>query len=207
MTGADILIACLQAQKVDSLTGMPGNQNIHLYDAVLRADNLRHILIRHEQGATLIANGYARASGRVGVALTVPGPGATNASTGLVDAHTDCVPVLLITGGTEVALDGRDRSKCFHGLDQETFFKPITRFYARPKSIEEIPAAVTGAFKTLRAARPGPAVIELPTDIAATQGTAEIPPYVEKECLNPNTTEIERVAQSLQKSQRPVILA
>ena len=207
MTGADILIACLQAQGVDTLAGMPGNQNIHIYDAVLRADNLRHILIRHEQGATLIANGYARASGRVGVALTVPGPGATNASTGLVDAHTDCVPVLLITGGTEVAFDGRDRSKCFHGLDQETFFKPITRFFARPKSIEEIPDAVTGAFKALRAPRPGPAVIELPTDVAAAEGTAKIPPYVEGNCSEPNTTEIERIAQALQTSKRPVILA
>jgi acetolactate synthase-1/2/3 large subunit len=207
MTGADILIACLQAQGVDTLTGMPGNQNIHIYDAVLRADNLRHILIRHEQGATLIANGYARASGRVGVALTVPGPGATNASTGLVDAHTDCVPVLLVTGGTEVAFDGRDRSKCFHGLDQETFFKPITRFFARPKSIGEIPAAVIGAFKALRAPRPGPVVIELPTDIAAAEGTAEIPPYIKGDCPEPNTAEIERVAQALQTSQRPVILA
>ena len=73
MTGADILIQSLKAQGVDTLTGMPGNQNIHLYDAVLRAGGIRHLLIRHEQGATLIANGYARASGRVGVALTVPG--------------------------------------------------------------------------------------------------------------------------------------
>ena len=207
MTGADILIQSIQAQGVDLLTGMPGNQNVHLYDAVLRANGLRHLLIRHEQGATLIANGYARASGRVGVALTVPGPGSTNASTGLVDAYTDNVPVLLITGGTEVEFDGRDRSKCFHGLDQETFFKPITRFFARPKSIAEIPDAVVGAFKALRAPRPGPAVIELPTDIAATEGIAEIPKKVEGDRLSPNTPEIERLAEKLREAKRPVILA
>ena len=117
MTGAQILFECLKAQGVDCIVGMPGNQNIHLYDALLQTDGIDHFLIRNEQGATLMANGYARASGRVGVAFTVPGPGATNASTGIVDAHTDCVPVLLITGGTEVAFNGRVRSKCFHGLD------------------------------------------------------------------------------------------
>lgn len=207
MTGADVLIQSLKVQGIDTLTGMPGNQNIHLYDAVLRAGEIRHLLIRHEQGATLIANGYARASGRVGVALTVPGPGSTNASTGLVDAHTDCVPVLLITGGTEVAFDGRDRAKCFHGLDQEAFFAPITRFFARPKSIAEIPDAVVGAFRALRGPRPGPAVIELPTDIAAAEGTADIPPRVEGERPCPNNADIAQVARALRTAKRPVMLA
>ena len=207
MTGADVLIQSLKVQGIDTLTGMPGNQNIHLYDAVLRAGGIRHLLIRHEQGATLIANGYARASGRVGAALTVPGPGSTNASTGLVDAHTDCVPVLLITGGTEVAFDVRDRAKCFHGLDQESFFRPITRFFARPKSIAEIPDAVVGAFRALRGPRPGPAVIELPTDIAAAEGTADIPPLVKGERPCPHRTDIAQVARALRSTNRPVILA
>ena len=165
------------------------------------------MLIRHEQGATLIANGYARASGRVGVALTVPGPGSTNASTGLVDAHTDCVPVLLITGGTEVAFDGRDRAKCFHGLDQETFFKSITHFFARPRSVGEIPDAVVGAFKALRASRPGPAVIEIPTDVAAEEGMAEIPPLIEGDRLCPDGADIDRVAEVLRAAKCPAILA
>ena len=207
MTGADVLIQSLKVQGIDTLTGMPGNQNIHLYDAVLRAGGIRHLLIRHEQGATLIANGYARASGRVGAALTVPGPGSTNASTGLVDAHTDCVPVLLITGGTEVAFDARDRAKCFHGLDQESFFQPITRFFARPRSIAEIPDAVVGAFRALRGPRPGPAVIELPTDIAATEGTADIPPLVKGERPDPHSADIAQVARALRSANRPVILA
>ena len=206
MTGAQILIECLKAQGVDCIVGMPGNQNIHLYDALLQADGIDHFLIRNEQGATLMANGYARASGRVGVAFTVPGPGATNASTGIVDAHTDCVPVLLITGGTEVAFNGRARSKCFHGLDQSAFFGPITKFFARPESLQEIPDVVTAAFKALRALRPGPAVLELPTDIAAQSGEVEIPSRVEHQTAA-TAGNLALAVEALLRMSRPVILA
>ena len=141
-----------------------------------------------------------------GVALTVPGPGATNASTGIVDAHTDCVPVLLITGGTEVAFNGRDRSKCFHGLDQAAFFAPITRFFARPERIADIPEAVTGAFAALRAPRPGPAVIELPMDVAAAEGEADVPAYVDGDRPAPDPADIRRVAEKIARMERPAIL-
>ena len=206
MTGADVLIRSLKAQNVRCIAGMPGNQNIDIYDALLRAGGIDHYLIRNEQGATLLANGYARASGEVGVALTVPGPGATNASTGIVDAHTDCVPVLLITGGTEVAFNGRDRSKCFHGLDQAAFFAPITRFFARPERVEDIPEAVTGAFAALRAPRPGPAVIELPMDVAAAQGEADVPAYVNGDRPAPDPEDVQRVAEIISRMGRPAIL-
>lgn len=206
MTGADVLIRSLKAQNVRCIVGMPGNQNIDIYDALLRAGGIDHYLIRNEQGATLLANGYARASGDVGVALTVPGPGATNASTGIVDAHTDCVPVLLITGGTEVAFNGRDRSKCFHGLDQAAFFAPITRFFARPERIADIPEAVTGAFAALRAPRPGPAVIELPMDVAAAAGEADVPAYVNGDRPAPDPADIRRVAEVIARMERPAIL-
>ena len=206
MTGADILIQSLKAQNIRCIVGMPGNQNIDIYDALLRAGGIDHYLIRNEQGATLIANGYARASGEVGVALTVPGPGAANASTGIVDAHTDCVPVLLITGGTEVAFNGRDRSKCFHGLDQAAFFAPITRFFARPERLEDIPEAVVGAFAALRAPRPGPAVIELPMDVAAAEGEADVPAYVDGYRHAPDPADLRRVAEVIARMERPAIL-
>jgi acetolactate synthase-1/2/3 large subunit len=205
MTGGEILVACLEAQGVTTIVGMPGNQNIWIYDALLRS-KIQHYLIRNEQGATLIANGYARATGEVGVALTVPGPGATNASTGIVDAYTDSVPVLLITGGTEVSLDGRDRSKCFHGLHQEAFFRPITRAFERPASVEEIPSAVESVFKSLRAPRPGPAVIELPVDIAALTGDVQIPPRVDTQIASIDPSEIDRVAEKIESYERPVLL-
>ena len=207
MTGGELLIESLKAQGIRCIVGMPGNQNIHLYDPLLRVGGIDHYLIRNEQSATLVANGYARASGQVGCTLTVPGPGSTNASTGLGDALTDSVPVLLLTGGTEVAYDDRDRSKCFHGLDQPAFFASIARFFARPSSIEEIPAAVTGAFKALRAPRPGPAVIELPADVAAAEGRADIPAYVETERPAPDEDALAAAAQLLRTCKRPILLA
>jgi thiamine pyrophosphate-dependent acetolactate synthase large subunit-like protein len=128
MTGADVLFTCLKAQGVRAVFGMPGTQNIAVYDAFHRAGKgLPHYLVRHEQSATMFANGYARASGEVAAALTVPGPGASNAATGLLDALTDCVPVLLVVGGYEKQFARRERTKMFHGLDQKTFFKPISK--------------------------------------------------------------------------------
>ena len=205
MTGGEILVKCLEAQGVTTIVGMPGNQNIWIYDALIQSP-IQHYLIRNEQGATLIANGYARASGDVGVALTVPGPGSTNASTGIVDAHTDSVPTLLITGGTEVAYDGRDRSKCFHGLDQGAFFKPITRAFERPASVEEIPGAIERVFSALRAPRPGPAVLELPVDVAAQEGTVSIPDHVQVSVSPPSGDDIVRVGDAVRTFERPVIL-
>ena len=205
MTGGEILVSCLEAQGVTTIVGMPGNQNIWIYDALLRS-GIEHYLIRNEQGATLIANGYARATGDVGVALTVPGPGATNASTGIVDAHTDSVAVLLITGGTEVAYDGRDRSKCFHGLDQEAFFAPITRAFERPTTVEGIPDAVESVFSALRSSRPGPAVLELPVDIAAASADVTIPKRVATRDEDPDADEIARISEAIRAYSRPAIL-
>jgi thiamine pyrophosphate-dependent acetolactate synthase large subunit-like protein len=205
MTGGEILVKCLEAQGVSTIVGMPGNQNIWIYDALINTD-IRHCLIRNEQGATLIANGYARASGDVGVALTVPGPGSTNASTGIVDAHTDSVPVLLITGGTEVAYDGRDRSKCFHGLDQRAFFEPITRAFERPQTVQAIPGAVERVFTALRSPRPGPAVLELPVDTAAQTGDVDIPGRVTVDQTDPSPADISAVANTITSYKKPVIL-
>ena len=206
MHGADILVECLKAQGVRALFGMPGTQNIHLYDALLRRGGIDHYLIRNEQGATLMANGYARATGEVGVALTVPGPGSTNAATGLGDALTDCVPVLLVTGGTEVAHDGRDRSKVFHSLDQAPFFAPISRFYARPERPEEIPAAIAGAFAALRAPRPGPAVIEIPSDVAQMEADVAIFDRIIGARPEPDPAEIAAIADLMTTWQRPALL-
>ena len=172
MTGADLLIECLRAQGVSTLFGMPGTQNLALYDALYRAHaEIRHVLVRNEQAATMMASGWARATGQVGVALTVPGPGASNASTGIADAYTDCQPILLITGGVDRPLHQRDRAKMFHGLDQETFFRPITRYYGCPQSADDIPKMVEEAFAAIWVGRPGPAVLEIPPDLA----TAECP--------------------------------
>lgn len=210
LTGGDVLLRCLRAQGVRAVFGMPGTQNIALYDAFHRSgDGIAHFLIRHEQGATLCANGFARASGEVAVALTVPGPGATNASTGILDAYTDCVPVLLVVGGYDRAIAHRDRAKMFHGLNQADLFRPITRYFGRPESANDIPRVVEEAFRAMFAGRPGPAVIEIPPDVAAetTEDFAAPPPFVPRVTGTPADPQaIRTAANQIRMMRRPVLI-
>jgi acetolactate synthase-1/2/3 large subunit len=210
MTGGDILLECLKAQGVRAIFGMPGTQNLALYDAFhRRGQGIQHYLIRNEQAATLLAGGFARATGEVGVAMTVPGPGASNASTGIGDAFTDCQPVLLITGGFERFMHHRDRSKLFHGLDQASFFRPIVRHYACPQSAAQIPQAVRAVFGAIWSGRPGPVVLEIPPDVAAEDGgEPSIPQRVVPRFDNlPNAAAVQRAASLLRDCGRPAILA
>ena len=209
MTGADLLVQCLKAQGVNTIFGMPGTQNLAVYDALYRAsEQVRHILVRNEQAATMMASGWARATGTAGVALTVPGPGASNASTGVADAYTDCQPVLLLTGGVDRPMHRRDRSKMFHGLDQEAFFRPITRYYGCPQSESEIPEMVHDAFSAMWAGRPGPAVLEIPPDLAAELCESLIVPPAVRVDLNrsPKSEEIAAAARLIRTRDKPVIL-
>ncbi len=210
MTGGEILLECLKAKGVRAIFGMPGTQNLAIYDAMHRAGaGIAHYLVRNEQSATMMAGGFARATGEIGVALTVPGPGASNASTGIGDAFTDCQPVLLITGGFERFMDGRDRSKLFHGLDQASFFRPIVRYFGCPQSAAEIPEIVQAAFTAIWSGRPGPAVLEIPPDVAAEDGgqpmiPARVVPRVDQ---LPDRAAVAHAASLLSSCQRPAILA
>ncbi len=209
MTGAEILLECLKAQGVRAVFGMPGTQNLAIYDAFHRAGSgVDHYLVRNEQAATMMAGGFARASGEVGVALTVPGPGASNAATGIGDAFTDCQPVLLVTGGVERFMQHRDRSKMFHGLDQQSFFRPIVRYYGCPQSAAQVPHIVRAAFSAIWAGRPGPAVIEIPPDVAAEDGGRpcipdRIAPRFDRA---PHAAEVRRAAALLRAATRPAII-
>jgi acetolactate synthase-1/2/3 large subunit len=210
MTGGEILLECLKAQGVRAIFGMPGTQNLALYDAFHRVGSgIQHLLVRNEQAATLMAGAFAQASGEVGVALTVPGPGASNAATGVAEALNECRPVLLVSGGFERSIQHRDRSKLFHGLDQQSFFRPIVRYYGCPQSAAQIPQAVRAAFGAMLLGRPGPAVLEIPPDVAAEEGgSPEIPPrIVPRFDRAPQPAEIEHAARLLRQSSRPVILA
>ena len=211
MRGGDLLVECLKAQGVRCLFGMPGTQNLQIYDSLLRrgAGAIDHYLVRHEYGATVMADGYARASGDVGVALTVPGPGASNASTGLLQAYTDCVPVLLMTGQHDSRHYGRDPAKLFHGLDQMSFFEPITRYRAIARTAADIPRVVEEAFRVLRAPRPGPAMLEFPQDaITGPAGGAAVPARVRSPSAGtPDEALLGEAARRLGASSRPLILA
>ena len=210
MRGGDLLIECLKAQGVGCIFGMPGTQNIQIYDSLrrCRGDRLGHVLVRHEYSASIMADGYARATGDVGVALTVPGPGASNASTGILQACTDSVPVLLITGQHESKHYSRDPSKHFHGLDQLSFFAPITRYRASVRSVEEIPAEVEKAFAAMRSPRPGPALLEFPQDVITAEAGAAVCPRVEHRAAPaPDEARIEAAATRLRAARRPLLLA
>ena len=210
MKGGDILIECLKAQGVSAVFGMPGTQNIQIYDALLRRgkDTIDHYLVRHEYAATQMADGFARATGEVGVAITVPGPGASNASTGILEAFTDCAPVLLITGQSDSSLYSKHPSKMFHGLDQMRFFESLTKYCAIAHTVAEIPVVVKNAFKAMRNGRPGPTVLEFPMDVVTGEGEVRIPPRVERsELPPPDDANLSTAVETIRNAKMPLIFA
>jgi len=210
VNGGDILIECLKAQGVSAVFGMPGTQNVHIYDSLLRrgSGSINHFLVRHEYAATQMADGFARATGDVGVAITVPGPGASNASTGILEAFTDCVPVLLITGQSHSDSYSRHPSKMFHGLDQMRFFEPITKYCAIAHTVSEIPIVVENAFKAMRNGRPGPTVLEFPMDVTTGDGEVRIPSRVEREDLPPpDNSALSQAVDTIRNAKLPLIFA
>ncbi|RKU39118.1 hypothetical protein C6496_03400 [Candidatus Poribacteria bacterium] len=210
MKGGDILIECLKAQGVSAVFGMPGTQNIQIYDALLRRGRgvIDHYLVRHEYAATQMADGFARATGEPGVAITVPGPGASNASTGILEAFTDCAPVLLITGQSDSSLYSKHPSKMFHGLDQMHFFESITKYCAIAHTVAEIPVVVENAFKAMRNGRPGPTMLEFPMDVVTGDGDVRIPPRVERSELSPpDDTDLSTAVETIRNAKMPLIFA
>ena len=208
MKGGDILIECLKAQGVRCVFGMPGTQNIQIYDSLLRcgAGVIDHYLVRHEYAATQMADGYARATGEVGVALTVPGPGASNASTGILEAFTDCVPVLLITGQSDSRFYKKDPSKMFHGLDQMSFFGSITKYCTIAQRVEDIPTVVENAFRAMRTGRPGPAMLEFPMDVVTGASDVIIPSRVHRPMrVAPDAADVRSAAETLKASEMPIL--
>ena len=161
MNGAHWLVAALRAEGVDTLFGYPGGAIMPFYDA-LHGSPLKHVLVRHEQGAAFAANGYARASGRVGVCVATSGPGASNLVTGIADAMLDSVPMVCITGQVGTPLMGTD---AFQELDVFGMTMPIVKHNFLPRSVNDLPTVVREAFRLAREGRPGPVLIDLPKDV------------------------------------------
>ena len=210
MTGGEILIECLKAQGVRCIFGQPGTQNIAIYDALLRYGEgaIEHYLVRHEYSATIMADGFARSTGEVGVALTVPGPGASNASTGLLEAYTDCIPVLLMTGQGHTQHSHRDQGKMFHGLDQMRFFEPLTKFCGSAKTVRGIPDLIESAFYAMRTGRPGPTMLEFPMDVILGEDKVKLPAKIRRPIdKRTDETAIQRAVQQISSAKRPLILA
>src|ERR1700751_30636 len=161
LRGAEIFLQCLRAEGVDLMFGYPGGAIMPLYDA-FEGSGIRHILTRHEQGAAFAAEGHARATGKVGVAVATSGPGATNLVTGIADAKMDSVPLVCITGQVRSALIGTD---AFQETDVFGLTLSLTKWSRLVQTIDELPEAIAEGFYWARSGRPGPVVIDIPTDL------------------------------------------
>jgi acetolactate synthase-1/2/3 large subunit len=172
MTGAEMVIQALADQNVEHVFGYPGGAVLPIYDAIFSQNQVRHILVRHEQGAVHAAEGYARSTGKVGCVLVTSGPGATNAVTGLTDAFCDSIPIVCITGQVPTHLIGND---AFQECDTVGITRPCTKYNYLVKRIEDLPRVLHEAFHIASSGRPGPVVVDVPKDIQFARGTYSRP--------------------------------
>ncbi|MCX7815089.1 MAG: acetolactate synthase 3 catalytic subunit [Tepidimonas ignava] len=163
LMGADILVRCLQAEGVEYVWGYPGGAVLYIYDALYRQEGIQHILVRHEQAAVHAADGYARATGNVGVALVTSGPGVTNAVTGIATAYMDSIPMVIITGNVPTHAIGQD---AFQECDTVGITRPIVKHNFLVKDVRDLALTVKKAFHIARTGRPGPVVVDIPKDVS-----------------------------------------
>src|SRR5512140_977396 len=167
MTGAEMVLQVLADQGVDFIFGYPGGAVLPLYDELFKQDRIKHILVRHEQGAVHAAEGYARSTGKVGCVLVTSGPGASNAVTGLVDALMDSIPIVCLTGQVPTHLIGND---AFQEADTTGITRPCTKHNYLVKNVADLPRIMHEAFHVARSGRPGPVVVDLPKDVVQAKG-------------------------------------
>jgi acetolactate synthase I/II/III large subunit len=208
LSGGDMLIRALQDEGVEYVFGYPGGAALHIYDAIFRQQKVEHILVRHEQAATHMADGYARATGRTGVVLVTSGPGATNAITGIATAYMDSVPMVVISAQVPQSLIGSD---AFQETDMVGISRPVVKHSFMVKDAAEIPALIKKAFHIASTGRPGPVVIDVPKD---TTEPSELAPYVYPKAVamrsyNParkgNARQVRKALKVMLQAHRPVI--
>ena len=171
LTGSEILVQCLREQGVDTVFGYPGGCILNVYDALYKhSDEITHILTSHEQGASHAADGYARATGKVGVCMATSGPGATNLVTGIATAYMDSIPIIAITCNVAVSLLGRDS---FQEIDIAGVTMPITKHNFIVKDVNKLADTVRRAFKIAKEGRPGPVLIDITKDVTANKAEYE----------------------------------
>ncbi len=206
LTGAEVIIECLKAEGIDYVFGYPGGAVLHIYDAFYKQDDVQHILVRHEQGATHAADGYARATGKPGVVLVTSGPGATNAVTGIATAYMDSIPMIVITGQVPKHLIGND---AFQEVDSVGITRPIVKHNFLINDVNDIAETFKKAFYVATTGRPGPVVIDIPKDITAEKVAFEYPAEIEMRSYNPTVKghngQIKRAVDLIVKAERPMI--
>jgi acetolactate synthase I/II/III large subunit len=205
MTGAEMVIEALADQGVQHLFGYPGGAVLPIYDALFQQDKVRHILVRHEQGAVHAAEGYARSTGKVGAVLVTSGPGATNAVTGLTDALCDSIPIVVITGQVPTHLIGND---AFQECDTVGITRPCTKHNYLVKNIDDLPRVLHEAFHIAASGRPGPVVVDIPKDIQFAKGSYsrpnEFPHRGYKPKLDGDPNRIRQAVELMARAKRPL---
>lgn len=208
LTGAEIVVRCLQEEKVEYVFGYPGGAVLFLYDELFKQDKIRHVLVRHEQAAVHAADGYARTTHDVGVALVTSGPGATNAVTGIATANMDSVPLVVISGQVPTGAIGLD---AFQEVDMVGITRPCVKHNFLVKDVRDIAATIKKAFYIARTGRPGPVVVDIPKDVTAQRCEYEYPKSIHMRSYNPvtkgHTGQIRKAVQLLLEAQRPMIYA
>ncbi len=207
LTGAEILLESLKEEGVDTIFGYPGGAVVDIYDRLVKTD-IRHILVRHEQGAVHAADGYARASGRVGVCLVTSGPGATNTVTGIATAYMDSIPVVVLTGQVPRGLIGND---AFQEVDIVGITRPCTKHNYLVSDIDDLTRIIKEAFYLARSGRPGPVLIDLPKDVMSMKAPyrpgKKIKLRTYQPTYRPNLRQLDKVVRLVKEAKRPLILA
>ncbi|MEO8342229.1 MAG: biosynthetic-type acetolactate synthase large subunit, partial [Gallionella sp.] len=206
LTGAEITIRCLQEEGVEYIFGYPGGAVLHIYDALFNQDKVRHILVRHEQAALHAADGYARSSDKVGVALVTSGPGLTNAVTGIATAYMDSIPLVVISGQVPSYAIGED---AFQEVDSVGITRPCVKHNFLIKDVKDIASTIKKAFYLAQSGRPGPVLVDIPKDISNQKTEFVYPDNVSIRSYHPagkgDDAQIQRAVQMLLEAKRPMV--
>ena len=206
MIGAEMLVQALHKEGVEYVWGYPGGSVLFIYDEIFKQDKFEHILVRHEQAAVHAADGYARATGKVGVALVTSGPGVTNAVTGIATAYTDSIPMVIISGNVPTYAIGED---AFQEADTVGITRPVVKHNFLVKDVKDLPMVLKKAFHIAQTGRPGPVLIDIPKDVSAAKGLFDYPETLEMRSYNPvvkgHSGQIRKAISLLQEAQRPYI--
>ena len=208
LTGAEITIRCLHEEGVQFVFGYPGGAVLNIYDEIFKQNKFKHVLVRHEQGAVHAADGYARSTGKVGVALVTSGPGATNAVTGIATAYMDSIPMVIISGQVPVPAIGLD---AFQEVDTVGITRPCVKHNFLVKDITQLAETIKKAFYVAATGRPGPVLVDIPKDVTQQKTEFEYPQSVTMRSYNPVTKghpgQIKKAVQLLLEAKRPMIYA
>src|SRR3989441_2628303 len=206
LTGAEIVVRCLQEEGVEYVFGYPGGAVLFIYDELFKQDKVKHVLVRHEQGAVHAADGYSRSSKKVGVALVTSGPGVTNAVTGIATAYMDSIPMVVLTGQVPTHAIGLD---AFQECDTVGITRPIVKHNMLVKDVKDLASTMKKAFHIAATGRPGPVVVDIPKDVTAAVTEFHYPDSIAMRSYNPvrkgHAGQIKKAVQLLLEAQRPMV--